>query len=211
MTIGELIRQERKTKGITQDELAKRLGITRSAVGQFEKKDSHLRYDTLKKIANAMDVPIYKFSLHEGERIASIRESKGMTQKELGEKVGLTAENIAMIENHEYRPSNSLILELAKALNTSPAILLPGSISLQTNGESMPEKDDAINGLKAIIRKLFTCIPTEPEFNANELTDITFIENEHSYHLSKEDFRDLIPLVDGLVGAYVDQKKVCDL
>ena len=36
MTIGEMIRQERKKKGITQNELAKRLGITQSAVGQFE-------------------------------------------------------------------------------------------------------------------------------------------------------------------------------
>ena len=35
MTIGELIKQERKKKGITQNELAKRLGVTRSAVGQF--------------------------------------------------------------------------------------------------------------------------------------------------------------------------------
>ena len=55
MNIGEIIRQERKNKGITQDELARRLGITRSAVGQFEKKDSNFRYETLKKIADAMD------------------------------------------------------------------------------------------------------------------------------------------------------------
>ena len=210
MNIGEIIRQERKNKGITQDELARRLGITRSAVGQFEKKDSNFRYETLKKIADAMDIPVYKLSLNEGERIKAVRESIGLTQKELGEKVGLSAENIADIENQDLRPSNSLLFQLAKALNTSAFTLVPGLISPADETEKINRDNDSIEGLKAIIRKLhaFTFIDPEPE--ENHSTNIHFTENEHSYHISEADLMDLVPLVDGLVEAYINQKKVCD-
>lgn len=37
MEMGEVIRQYRKKKGLTQEELAKRLGVTAPAVNKWEK------------------------------------------------------------------------------------------------------------------------------------------------------------------------------
>ena len=37
-----------------------------------------------------------------------------------------------------------------------------------------------------------------------------FFKEEKLYHISEHDLQDLTPLVDGLIGAYVEQKKVCD-
>ena len=210
MTIGELVRQARKKKGITQDELAKRLGVTRSAVGQFEKKDAHLRDETLKKIAEALDIPVYEFSLNEGERIKSIRELKGITQKELGEKVGLSEENVSDIENQHSRPSNSLIIELSKALDVSPLALIPGSITSQENCSKRTTYDEQINSLVTIIKKLYVCTPIEEKYKQERYGGIHFFKEEKLYHISEHDLQDLIPLVDGLIGAYVEQKKVCD-
>lgn len=55
MTIGGNIRKFRKNAGLTQQELADRIGVSASAVGQFEKSDS-LNMTTVKKIALALGV-----------------------------------------------------------------------------------------------------------------------------------------------------------
>lgn len=49
-----IIKAWREYLGITQDELARRLGISQAAVAKFERPDARLRSVTLKKIASAM-------------------------------------------------------------------------------------------------------------------------------------------------------------
>ena len=205
MTIGEMIRQERKKKGITQNELAKRLGITQSAVGQFEKKDSGIRYETVQKIAEALEVPIYTFFLNEGERVKSIRENKGLTQTDLAEKVNLSAQLIDDIEQCKYRPSNSMLMKLANALEIPVSELIPGEISTSDIVDSTINVNTATEGLKAIIRRLYHCDDDHP---SNSSACISFTKNNHSYYITDQAFNELLPLVDGLVGAYVEQRKI---
>ena len=58
MKIGERIRAEREKKGMTQEELAKKLGYnTRSAVHKIEQKSS-LPTKTIQKIADALGVSL---------------------------------------------------------------------------------------------------------------------------------------------------------
>lgn len=60
MTIGENVKKIRKEKGLTQKELGERLGITQSAIGQFENDKTSPTITTISKIANALDVEIDK-------------------------------------------------------------------------------------------------------------------------------------------------------
>jgi len=211
MTVGEKIKQIRKDKGLTQDDLAKKLGISRAAMGQFEKESSHPRIRTLQKIADALDVPVYEFSFNEGERIRTIRESKGLSQKELGDRIGLTSAQIAQIENLSSRPSNRLIFRLATALNVPYSALVTGSISddsLEVRDDTL--EDEAVSGLKAMIKKLYDCEDsTSKHFsNTNRDSELQFIKDNRLYAITETDFNDLIPLVDSLIYAYVEQKKV---
>lgn len=57
MTIGDNIKKARKSAGLTQKELGKKLGISQSAIGQFEKSDN-LNQNTLRKIADALEIPL---------------------------------------------------------------------------------------------------------------------------------------------------------
>ena len=41
MNIGEVIRKNRKSKGLTQEEMARRLGVTAPAVNKWESGVSH--------------------------------------------------------------------------------------------------------------------------------------------------------------------------
>lgn len=57
MNIGENIKIIRTSKGLTQKELAKKLGKTSQYVSKIEKNTSRPNISTLNAIANALDVP----------------------------------------------------------------------------------------------------------------------------------------------------------
>ncbi|MFQ5434481.1 MAG: helix-turn-helix domain-containing protein [Anaerolineae bacterium] len=51
-----LIRAWREYKGLSQQEMAERIGISQSAYSQMEKPDANLRQTTLEKIAAALNL-----------------------------------------------------------------------------------------------------------------------------------------------------------
>jgi len=58
VNVGDNIKRLRKMRGLTQADLGRKLGITQSAIGQFEKGSSSLKLETIEKIANALDIPV---------------------------------------------------------------------------------------------------------------------------------------------------------
>lgn len=58
MTIGDRIRTIRKEKGLTQKQLAQRLGVSASMVGQYETNVRKPKFETLKNFSEALDVNI---------------------------------------------------------------------------------------------------------------------------------------------------------
>jgi ribosome-binding protein aMBF1 (putative translation factor) len=52
--IGHLLRNARKKSGMTQDELARRLRTTKSAISRIENHAEGVRVSTLKKVADAL-------------------------------------------------------------------------------------------------------------------------------------------------------------
>ena len=52
--IGQLLRNARHKSGITQDELARRLRTTKSAISRIENHAEDIRLSTLKKVAEAL-------------------------------------------------------------------------------------------------------------------------------------------------------------
>ena len=55
-----------------------------------------------------------------GARLRELREAAGLTQKELGERVGVPYQNIARIERGAVEPTWPTVLRLAVALGSSP-------------------------------------------------------------------------------------------
>jgi len=56
--IGKKIKTMRKQKGLTQKELAQKLGVSQQMINQYENNSSNLTFETLQKIATALDVSI---------------------------------------------------------------------------------------------------------------------------------------------------------
>lgn len=51
-----LVRAWREYRGLSQQEVAERIGISQSAYSQMEKPEAHLRQATMQKIAEALEV-----------------------------------------------------------------------------------------------------------------------------------------------------------
>ncbi len=61
MDIGKRIKEARKNAGLTQVQLAEKLNVTHSMIGQYETGKRKPKLDTLMKIASALEVPYEYF------------------------------------------------------------------------------------------------------------------------------------------------------
>lgn len=70
MTIGERIKEFRLKAGLTQSELAEKLGIPYQSIGQWERGLRSPKIETLQKIASALGVPLSQL-LTQNEQIGT--------------------------------------------------------------------------------------------------------------------------------------------
>ena len=80
--------------------------------------------------------PVVMMSRHErtellqamAARIKALRRSAGMTQEQLSEKANIATQYVSRLENAHQVPSLYVIVEVARALGTSPSVLLGDAI-----------------------------------------------------------------------------------
>lgn len=61
-----------------------------------------------------------------GEQIAALRKQKGMTQNDLGERLGISFQAVSKWERGETLPDTAILLDLARVLDTSTDCILTG-------------------------------------------------------------------------------------
>lgn len=71
-----------------------------------------------------------------GKQIASLRKAKGLTQSELGDRLGVSFQAVSKWERSETLPDVSILPDLAKVLETSvDCILLGGEKQIEYKGK----------------------------------------------------------------------------
>ena len=85
-----------------------------------------------------------------GNQIAALRKGKGLTQTELGERLGISFQAVSKWERGETLPDTAILLDLAEVLETSvDYILTGGSQVLHYRGKiTVQEAKDGILSLK---------------------------------------------------------------
>lgn len=87
-----------------------------------------------------------------GETIREIRKNKGLTMKELGNKVGLSEQGIGNYERGDRKPNIEILTKIAKALNVSVNDLIGFSINIEMHttenispkGQELMESSDLL-------------------------------------------------------------------
>lgn len=125
---GEKLKELREERNLSQKELGDKMGgITQQTIAQYEKKETVPKFETVSKIANALEINPNIFysdfsqsvaddSEEIGERIKELRKSKGVSQKELAQKTGLSIGSIQGYEQGRYNPKLEAIVKIAGAL-----------------------------------------------------------------------------------------------
>ena len=80
--IGKNIRRGREAKGFTQEELARRLNVTRQAVSNWENEKTQPDIDTLQKLAQHLDVSAEEliYGTKRGYSVTVINVTKNVTK-----------------------------------------------------------------------------------------------------------------------------------
>ena len=100
MTTGQRIKAARKKAGLTQKELGERLGITYQTLAQWENDLRNPKYDTLKRIAAALNVPIYDL-MDDYSPIIHDLHNELLTLEELAAEMNVSKEKILSVLNLE--------------------------------------------------------------------------------------------------------------
>ncbi len=84
------------------------------------------------------------------EKIRLARKKAGLTQKQLAEKLGSTAQNLAQYENGKRNPKPETLYKIADALNVSADELgdVPTPPSLKLNGKAFRAGEELNNYLQ---------------------------------------------------------------
>ena len=190
MTIGEALRKARKAKGLTQSELAARLGVTQPFIGNYERGLRKPKLETLKRIASALDIAVYSLLDEEkqcafsppteavnvtvGERIKKARTNKGLTQKQLADKMQISYVNISQIENGQRTPKIDTVQRIATALGVAVEYLLDYSTETIAFMELLESK-----GLVSVLTNMMDDIDTYDEPTKSFLSGATVAIIEH--------------------------------
>ena len=91
--LGNYIYKRRKRMGLTQEKLAERLGVSKSAVAKWETDGGLPDRDNLRKLSEVLGVPVD--DLHK-----AIDGEKGMDSTR---SINVTPDIIAILENYGYK------------------------------------------------------------------------------------------------------------
>lgn len=59
-SFGEIIRQKRKEKGLSQEDLAFKADLHRTYIGMIERAEKNITLENINKIAKALETPIHE-------------------------------------------------------------------------------------------------------------------------------------------------------
>ena len=137
----EKLKMLRKKQGLTQKEVARLLGTVQGVYSKWERGVYEPNYENLSMLACIFDVSVdfllsdyIEFSKEKylrmqesyliisnvfPQRLKEIRIKRGLTQTELGEKVGVKQSTFTNWENGKREPNFEIVIKLADLLEVS--------------------------------------------------------------------------------------------
>lgn len=117
----------RQQTGLTQQELADDLGISKSSVNMYERREREPGLDLLETITNvfgvSVDYLVGKSTV--GNYIRELRTQKGLTQEQLGEMVGVQKAAVQKWENGSTQNlKRATVNRLSEIFNVSPLVFV---------------------------------------------------------------------------------------
>ena len=111
------IKEFRQSKGLTQTELAKKVGISNQAVSFYENGKRQPKIETWNRLADFFNVSVpFLQGMPEAvgkNRLKELRQKKKLTLKKLGKHVGILDSTLSQYENGKREPGQEVWQKLA--------------------------------------------------------------------------------------------------
>ena len=106
--IGEIIKEARKARGMTQMKLSELMGVSYQQVQKYEKGGDNISVERLKQIARAVNVPLTFFfsTVHE-----TVAETRAVYEKRPKDEAAL----LELYRRIKTRKAKKAVIELLKA------------------------------------------------------------------------------------------------
>lgn len=128
---GNRLRELRVSEGITQFQMAVILDTSKSNISKYEAGTVEPGMEKINEIARFFKVTTdYLFGMAKGgntmlgKKIKELRKSSGMTQEELGKKLGVVKSTISLWESDSSEPNHAATIALAKLFGVTTDYLL---------------------------------------------------------------------------------------
>ena len=183
-TIGENILHRRKEMGMTQEELAKRLGYkSKSTINKIELGINDIPRNKIEKFAEALGTTpaclmgwkktiTDKSNQSIARNIQLRREEIQMSQEKFAELLGIEEQVAIDIESGKITPSKELLFRICDVLQTTPDFLDGTIVELLEDGDSdaeyrysrqqMPSPENLTEG-EQVLLNLFRRVPEEQQ------------------------------------------------
>lgn len=124
-----MLRTARKAKGLTMKELGEKVGVSESAISQYENGKREADYNTILKISEILDCPVDYLlrgedSKNHTNRIAELRKERNLSQQELAIIIGVTPNAVCSWENENQKPDFDSLRKMAFFFHCSIEYLL---------------------------------------------------------------------------------------
>lgn len=116
------IKELRQSKGLSQSELAQKVGISNQAISHYETGKRHAKIETWQKLADYFDVSVpylQGFDEHRPNRLKELRKRNHLTLEELGHNVSMLNSTLSQYENGKRNPNNEVWQQLADYFEVS--------------------------------------------------------------------------------------------
>jgi len=145
------------------------------------------------------------------EQIASLRKSKGITQSQLAERLGVSTQAISKWERGENLPDITLLPELATVLETTTDNILYGGTRLVSYGKKLTFKEAA--EAIACVEKLGELLGKNSSFYAGAVEGIDRKMNIDFENYVKDSYTREALIAEAVIqsmlsGAYVDMSDI---
>ena len=116
------IKELRQSKGLSQSELAQKVGISNQAISHYETGKRHAKIETWQKLADYFDVSVpylQGFEMQTPNRLKELRIKRKLTLDEIETKTGIKRGTYSNYENGNTEPKLEMWQELAHFFNVS--------------------------------------------------------------------------------------------
>lgn len=168
---GERIAEQRKKLGLSQEELAEKLNISQKSISKYERGDRRPSYEVLVLMAALFDVTTDYLLGEEicmvGTRIAELRKGSGMTQGELGEKLGVIKQTVSAWEKGISKVGNDTLITLSRLFGVTTDYLL----GLTEGEDTMGTEENTNEIMQRVGRNLRTLRESKSIFTQQQLAE----------------------------------------